>query len=157
MPTIPSSTPSCRPSAPCPPTDAVVVAWRPSRWVVATLWCFGPLGAVSLLASDLPGAFAWPGACLAVVLGWRASAREARRPAAVVAWAPGAPPTLDGRPLAGARLQWRGPLAFLQWREGRRRRALSWWPDTLPPDARRAVRLAADGPVTARRDASMAP
>ena len=150
MPTTPSSTPSSSGSA-------VSIDWRPSRWVVATLWCFGPLGALSLLVSDLPGAVAWPAAALAVALAWRAAARESRRPPSTIAWPAGAPPRLDGRPLHGARLQWRGPLAFLQWREGRRLRALSWWPDTLPPAARRGLRLATGGAVTARRGGSVAP
>lgn len=150
MPTIPSSTPSSSGSG-------ISIDWRPSRWVIAVLWCFGPLGALSLLASDLPAAVAWPAAGLAVVLGWCAAGRESRRPPVTIAWPPGAPPTLDGRPLHAARLQWRGPLAFLQWREGARLHALSWWPDTLPPAARRELRLATDAPATARRGGSVAP
>ncbi len=126
-------------------------------WVVGTLWCFGPLGAVSLLASDLPAAIAWPGAVVAMALAWRAACREAARPAVTVTFPPDAPPALDGGRLAHARLQWRGPLAFLQWREGRRLRALSWWPDTLPPDARRELRLAFGGPATAPDGGSVAP
>ena len=150
MPTTPSSTPSSSGSA-------VSIDWRPSRWVIATLWCFGPLGALSLLVSDLPGAVAWPAAALAVALAWRAAARESRRPPMTIAWPPGAPPRLDGRPLHDARLQWRGPLAFLQWREGRRLRALSWWPDTLPPAARRGLRLATGGQAGAPDGGSVAP
>ena len=134
-----------------------VIEWRPSRWVVGTLWCFGPLGAASLLASDLPGAIAWPAAVVAVVSAWRAAGREGARPAVIVAFPPNAPPTVGGQRLANARLQWRGPLAFLQWRDGRRLRGLSWWPDTLPPAARRELRLASGRPVTARDGGSVAP
>ena len=147
MPTTPTSTPSSSASAP-PPADgpgAARIHWRPSRYVTRTLLAFGPLGALSLLVSDLPLALGWPAAALVLVLAWRAARREASRPHRAVAITPDGCVLLDGRPLPGARLQWRGPLAFLQWREGRRLRALSWWPDTLPPDARRELRLA--GPV----------
>ena len=133
------------------------MAWRPSAWVVGALWSFGPLGALSLLASDLPGAFAWPAAGLAVILAWRAARNEARRAPVTLAWPSAGPPAIEGRPLHHARLQWRGPFAFLQWREGRRLRALSWWPDTLPPAARRELRLAPGSAVTAPDGGSVAP
>ena len=126
-------------------------------WVVGTLWCFGPLGAASLLASDLRSAFAWPAAILVLMSGWRSAHREAGRTPVTVCWPSKGPPSIDGRPLELARLQWRGPLAFLQWRDGRRLRALSWWPDTLPPGARRELRLAAGGPAGAPDGGSVAP
>ncbi|HET8818759.1 MAG TPA: hypothetical protein VFM73_04380 [Xanthomonadaceae bacterium] len=121
------------------------------------LWSLGPLGAASLLACDIPAAVAWPAAALAVVMGWRAARIEARRPPVTVSFPVDAPPVVDGRHLVHARLQWRGPLAFLQWREGRRLRGLSWWPDTLPPAARRELRLATGGPLTAHDGGSVAP
>ena len=70
----------------------------------------------------------------------------------------------DGRVLVGeveaadVQLQWRGPLAFMAWRDpaGRRMR-LAWWPDTLPSRWRRELRLAADRACTARRRPSVAP
>jgi len=126
-------------------------------WVVGTLWCLGPLGAVSLLVSHLPSALAWPAAILALVSGWRRAHREAGRTPVTVSWPSKGPPSIDGRPLPLARLQWRGPLAFLQWREGRRLRGLSWWPDTLPPGARRELRLATGGPAGAPDAGSVAP
>ena len=150
MPTTPSSTPSSSGSA-------VSIDWRPSRWVVATLWCFGPLGALSLLVLDLPSVVAWPAAFLVVIAGWRAARRDAGRTPLAVAWPCKGPPSIDGTPLARARLQWRGPLAFLQWREGGRLRALSWWPDTLPPAARRELRLATGGQAGAPDGGSVAP
>lgn len=66
--------------------------------------------------------------------------------------------TVDGIPVQGLVLQWRGPLAFLGWRDadGRMQR-LSWWPDTLPADLRRELRLAAPAGVASRRSRSMAP
>ena len=55
---------------------------------------------------------------------------------------------LDGVPLADAALAWRGPLAFLRWRDAAGRRGrLAWWPDTLPPAERRVLKLwSPDGP-----------
>jgi toxin CptA len=55
-------------------------------------------------------------------------------------------------------LQWRGPLAFLRWRDsdGRMHR-LAWWPDVLPVAARRELRLAALDGAGAVPAASMAP
>jgi len=54
-------------------------------------------------------------------------------------------------------IEWRGPLAILRWREGRRVHRLLWWPDTLPPSARRELRLAASALVTRPSTDSMAP
>ena len=47
--------------------------------------------------------------------------------------------------LSAVNVRWRGPLATLEGRDpaGKLRR-LAWWPDTLPPPARRALRLATD-------------
>ena len=149
MPTTPTSTSSCSKSAPS-------IDWRPSKYVVYAIGAFGPLGAISLLASDLPAAIAWPASVVAVALAWRAAAREARRPPVTVTFPPNAPPALDGHRLRQSRLQWRGPLAFLQWRDGRLQ-GLSWWPDTLPPAARRELRLATGASVTARDGGSVAP
>jgi toxin CptA len=42
-------------------------------------------------------------------------------------------------------VQWRGTLAFLQARDATGRvHRLAWWPDTLTPADRRAMRLAVD-------------
>lgn len=64
---------------------------------------------------------------------------------------------LDGDVLADVELQWRGSLAFLCWRgtAGRTHR-LSWWPDTLPVEARRELRLAAMRRAPTRHARSMA-
>lgn len=69
-----------------------------------------------------------------------------------------APILLDGAVIDDVKVTWRGPLAFVRWRDpsGRIRR-LAWWPDTLPPAARRELRLAAPGGEAAPRTASMAP
>jgi len=64
---------------------------------------------------------------------------------------------LDGVVLDTPQLEWRGPLAILRWRDGRRERRLLWWPDTLLPPARRELRLAASALVTRPTPDSMAP
>jgi toxin CptA len=117
--------------------------WRPSRWLVAAQCVLGALGAVSLLASALPPPAGRALAVLACGWGMASAWRLARQEARLLHWpADGARPTLDGEPMAEARLHWRGPLAFLRWRDrGGCVRHLSWWPDTLPPGARRELRL----------------
>ena len=65
---------------------------------------------------------------------------------------------VDGVAVAQPRLQWRGPLAVLSWRDaGGHSRYRSWWPDTLPPARRRELRLAADNLIPARATPQMAP
>lgn len=160
MPTTPSSTPSSSASAhsaEAAPARGLVLQWRPSKWVITALRAFGPLGAVSLLVSDLPSLVAWPAAVAALVAGWHAARAEAARVPVTLTWPPGGTPSIDGVPLQGARLQWRGPLAFLQWRHGRRRHALAWWPDTLPDVSRRALRLAVASGAGAPGEGSVAP
>ncbi len=71
---------------------------------------------------------------------------------------PDAPVLKDGEALAAARLEWRGPLAFLHWRTPQgKARHLVWWPDTLPPARRRELRLAAPAGKSSRWRQGMAP
>lgn len=134
--------------------------WRPSRLLQALLVLLGALAAVSVLASGVPRLAAWPVAAAALAYGvWRARS-EGRKPRRVF-WFPGngRPPSLDGVPVHDARLDWRGPLAFLRWRERPRgpwRRA-AWWPDTLAAAERRELRLAGDRHDAGRARARMAP
>jgi toxin CptA len=132
--------------------------WRPSRWLVAAQATLGALGALSLLASALPAPLARILAALACAWGLAAARRLARARPRLLRWPAGAAaPSLDGEPLAEARLHWRGPLAFLRWRDRDGRiRHLSWWPDTLPPPARRELRLVAGGRGHPARPRSMA-
>ena len=134
------------------------VEWRPSRWVLAVLPALGALASCSLLASELPGAIAWPAAVATLAwAGWRAR-REAGRRGESFVFRSGAPVLVDGVAVDDLVLQWRGPLAFAHWRDGEGRvRRRSWWPDTLPPARRRELRLAAPAGETARGGASMAP
>jgi toxin CptA len=120
--------------------------WRPSRLLQALLILLGVLGAVSVLASEMPRPFAWPIAIGALAYGgWRAR-REGQK-ARLAFWFPGneRAPTVDGTAMHEVRLHWRGPLAFLRWREREvgRWRYVAWWPDTLPALQRRELRLAA--------------
>ena len=50
---------------------------------------------------------------------------------------------IDGVPVDGLRIAWRGALAFARWSSptGAVER-LVWWPDTLPADRRRELRMA---------------
>ena len=134
---MPRSTPSCSTSAACR------LEWRSSRWVTGALSLLAVLAPLSVLASDMPRPLAWPLAGLAAGWGLLAARRERRRPPRVLLLSP-APgqATLDGVPLAEATLAWRGPLAFLRWRDAAGRRGrLAWWPDTLPPAQRRVLKL----------------
>jgi toxin CptA len=111
--------------------------------VVGALLLVSALAPFAVLASGMPRAAAWPLAGIAAGAGLRAAWREARKPLRYLEL-PAGPgrAALDGVPLADAALAWRGPLAFLRWRDaagGRGR--LSWWPDTLPPAQRRVLKL----------------
>ncbi len=134
--------------------------WRPSRLLQACLVVLGLLAAASLLICEMPRAFAWPGAVLALARGlWLAHTHGAQSERTF--WFPGddGPPTVDGALLHDAQLRWRGPLAFLRWREspGGRWQHAAWWPDTLPARARRELRLAAGGGDAGRPAGPMAP
>ena len=132
--------------------------WRPSRWLVAAWLILGTAGSASVLASEMPRLAGVPLAILALAHGLRGARRESMRPIRVLAWPPNESPRLDGVALDDVRLEWRGPLAFLRWRDadGRIQR-LAWWPDTLPTEHRRALKLAGAGARGGRLSASMAP
>lgn len=123
------------------------IGWRPSRWLVGALLLLSAFAPFGVVASDMPRPAAWPLAAAAAGAGLRAAWREARRPARMFELPPGdGPVTLDAVPLVDAVVAWRGPLAFLRWRDAAGRRGrLSWWPDTLPPAQRRVLKLWASG------------
>jgi toxin CptA len=117
--------------------------------VVAALLLLSVLAPFAVLASEMPRPAAWPLALVAAAFGLRTAHREARRPPRRLELPAGAGRALlDGVPLADAALAWRGPLAFLRWRDAAGRRGrLAWWPDTLPPAERRVLKLwSPDGP-----------
>ena len=140
-------------SAPCR------LEWRPSRVLATALAVLGLLAAIAVIASELPWVVSVPLALAAFLYGIRLARRELLRPACslVIPMGEGAA-TMDGQPVRNLQLRWRGPLAFLQWRDADgRRRYLQGWPDNLDPDARRELRLAVATRVPARPSRSVAP
>ena len=128
------------------------------------------LAPLAVLACELAAAVAWPLALLGAGHGAWLVWRERRRPARQLLLAPlcdwqarqhagpGQAGSLDGQPLQGWRVRWRGPLAFLDLIEaGGQCHRLVWWPDTLPRPRRRELRLAAVAPGASRRRVPMAP
>ena len=128
-----------------PPNDVVgaTFRWRPSRGLVVGLVLLGLLAALSLGASDLDIVFAGPVAAAAATYGSLLAWREAKRPARTLVIDGDGQPMIDGVPVDGLRIAWRGALAFARWSSptGAVER-LVWWPDTLPADRRREVRMA---------------
>ena len=116
------------------------------------------MGAFSAWASEMPRAMAAVLAAASLGYGAWLARREARRSPRMLVWPIDGAPCLDGVELRDARLQRRGPLAFLQWRdEGGQVERLSWWGDTLSAHERRELTLAATGPDGARQPTTMAP
>lgn len=132
--------------------------WRPSRLLSALMVTLAALAAMSVLASDMPAIAAWPLAIVATCHGVVLARRQLHRPPMAIVWNGHADVvSVDGVPVEEPILQWRGPLAFLTWhRPGGGRGRLSWWPDTLPPAARRELRLAAGLVPATRSPTSMA-
>ena len=131
---------------------------RPSRWLIAAMLAMAVLAPFAVLASEMPRWGAWPLAACALGYGLFLARREASRPVqAVVIDGEGAA-AVDGQAIEGLRIDWRGPLAFASWRDaaGRTHRR-SLWPDTLPPDLRRELRLAAHKRSDGQTPPSMAP
>ena len=119
----------------------------------------GALAAFALVASELAWFVGFPLAAAVLLRAGVLAMRELGRPvASVVIPGPGSAATLDGEPLEELALQWRGPLAFLSWRDVRgRRRYLQGWPDNLDAAMRRELRLAMAARAPARAPRSMAP
>ena len=132
--------------------------WRPSRWPVLALLILAPLGASCVLLSGVPAPLAWPLAVLAPVwTAWRAR-RLWRQPARDLVLAADGEAFLDGSRVRLVGVAWRGPLAVVHLVDGQdASRRLDWWPDTLPPAARRELRLAAQRGCVSRLTRAMAP
>jgi toxin CptA len=131
---------------------------RPSRWLIAALAALSALAPFSVIASQIVSWIAVPLALVAGGIGVGLAIREACRPVLrVVIEAPDRV-TIDDVPVDGFRVEWRGPLAFVYWRDALgRHQARSLWPDTLSPALRRDLRLAMPESGAVRRPDSMAP
>lgn len=133
------------------------LAWRPSILLQGALASIGLCACIALLLSELPLVATLCAMPLVVAATLHRIAFERRAPVrAFVIDAAGAA-FLDGLVLDAPHIEWRGPLAILRWRDGRRVRRLLWWPDTLPQPERRELRLAASALVTRPTPDSMAP
>ena len=116
------------------------------------------LGAFGALVSGMPRIMATSLAATSITYGAWLARREARRSTRMLIWPIGGVPRLDDVELRDVRLQRRGSLAFLQWRnDAGRIERLSWWGDTLSAHERRELALAAAGTDRARRATTMAP
>ncbi|MCW0412164.1 hypothetical protein NB709_002040 [Xanthomonas sacchari] len=142
-----------------PPFAPCRLDWRPSRWLLAALTLLGALAPLSLLGSDLPPHLAWPAAALALLYAVCLLRREARRaPRTLLVPAGAGTPSIDGVAVCALQVDWHGPLAFVRWRDAQgRTQRLAWWPDTLPPAARRELRLAASAHAASSAPPQMAP
>ena len=99
------------------------------------LWSLVVLAPLSLIASDLPRAVAWPLAVAATawaIIDARRYRSMAVRQLTIPAGRGAA--TCDGERIDGLRAHWRD-------RHGHRHRA-SFWPDTLPAGMRRELKIA---------------
>ena len=165
-----SSRPSSPGSAPCR------LEWRPSRWLQAALVLLSALAPLAVMDSHMPRLMAWPLALASLGIGLRQAWVEARRPRRLLVLAAASrsrpasggaardmpvaasPDQLDGRPFRLLAVAWRGPLAFVHGLDGDGRACrLAWWPDTLPPGARRELRLAVAARTASRHRRPMAP
>jgi toxin CptA len=126
---------------------------------VAVLRMLGVLAAIAVIASELPWMAAVALASVALVYGEWLARRESRRAVSEIVIPPNeAAATINGSPMQDLHVQWRGPLAFLHWRdEEGRRRYLQGWPDNLPEAARRELRLATGARAPAHSPRSVAP
>lgn len=151
---MPNSTSSSSTSAAWRPdaraARTVRVAWRPSRYVLTALVLLTLFAVIALWASELPAIVAAPLTALALAYGARTLRRELARQPCELALRGDGMAFIDGQPVEALQVAWRGPLAFARWRDpGGRWQRRSWWPDTLPPEGRRELRLAApEGPAT---------
>ena len=133
------------------------IDWRPSAVACGALIALGLLAALSILASDLPRACAWPPALLAPAWGAWLARRQWRRAPLPLCWRADGALFVGGERVDAAELHWRGPLAFLSWRRAGKAGRLAWWPDTLPAAGRRELRLAAMAADAAHPRTRMAP
>jgi toxin CptA len=129
------------------------IDWRPSRLLVVAYAGLGGFAAIALALSALPTGLKPALAALALLRGAWLARREWRRPGCVLEVQAGGAAVIRraGREeaLQSPRLALRGALATLRWRDaGGATQSLAWCSDTLPPRARRALRLHFDAGTT---------
>lgn len=119
----------------------------------------GILASLSVLVSGLPWIVSVPVAVIAAGQGVRLARRELLQPTrSLVIPITRTAATIDGEAMDDLQVRWRGPLAFLQWRDaGGDRQRLLGWPDNLAAAGRRELRLAMAARVPAQSPRSMAP
>jgi toxin CptA len=107
------------------------------------------LAALAWPLTALPPAWATAMGLAGIGWGLRRARMDLAQPACTLAWRGEGEVEIRGTggalALSAVNVRWRGALATLEGRDpaGKLRR-LAWWPDTLPPPARRALRLATD-------------
>lgn len=130
--------------------------WRPSRWLTACLVALTPLSIFAVSRSEAPGWLALALSISALLYGIACVRRELLRPPLRLFFRGDGKVLVDGVEVDDFRVAWRGPVAFLDWKDARgHRRRLAWWPDALPADARRRLRLASAGRAICRLDDSV--
>lgn len=132
--------------------------WRPSRWLTAALLVLTVLAMCSVLTCELPKPLAWPLALLTSGYGrWLVYGQHRRAAHTLVIPVGSGAALCDGAHMHTLRVCWRGPLAFLDWRDGDgRRQRLLFWPDTLDAARRRELKLAMQCRETATAPVSVA-
>ena len=131
---------------------------RPSRALAGVMLALAALVPWAALSSDLPVWVGGPLVALAVCFALGLAVRELRRGAHEVVIDASGGATVDGEAVEAFRIDWRGTLGFVSWRDvdGRTHRR-SLWPDTLSPALRRELRLAVPAPGAVRGTDSMSP
>jgi toxin CptA len=111
--------------------------------LIGAMLMLAALAPVAVLASEIPRWAAWPLAICAAACGAYLAMREARQPVWPVVIDGEGATTIGGEPVGALRVDWRGPLAFVVWRDAKGRPvSRSLWPDTLTAAQRRELRLA---------------
>lgn len=131
---------------------------RPSRALAGVMSALAVLVPCAALASDLPALAGGTVAALAACFALGLALRELRGGKHEVVIDGSGGVTVDGQAVEGFRLDWRGTLGFVSWRDaaGRIHRR-SLWPDTLTPALRRELRLAVSASGAVRGTDSMSP
>lgn len=126
------------------PSAGFQLEWRPSRWLIGCLLVMVTLSIFAIFQSEAPGWLAIVLSLSALLYGAACIRVEARRPAHLLLFGGDGKLYVDGIEVSSFWVAWRGPAAFVGWTDAAsRRHRLTWWPDRLPADARRQLRLAA--------------